>query len=173
MIMISREYVVIGRIVKPHGLAGEVKAIMPKNIAEVLTSFDELVITTPSGREIAKTTATRVRRTPKGYLVSFEAVSSIDEAERLRNTHIYVKKEALPELGEDEYYFFQVIDSTIYDEDGEEIGQVVDIIETGSNDVAVVKTNEETEKLIPLVKDYVLEMDLVEGKIVVRKSAVL
>jgi len=73
--VISEEYLVVGRIVKPHGLLGEVKAILPKNIAEIFTSFEEVIIATPAGREIMTTTAKRVRATPKGYLIAFEAIS--------------------------------------------------------------------------------------------------
>jgi len=171
--VISEEYLVVGRIVKPHGLLGEVKAILPKNIAEIFTSFEEVIIATPAGREIMTTTAKRVRATPKGYLIAFEAISSIEEAERLRNTHIYVKKTSLPKLGEGEYYFFQILDSKVYDEDGEELGHVVDLIETGSNDVAVVRADDGEEKLVPLVKEYVVELNLSKRRIVVKKAAVV
>jgi 16S rRNA processing protein RimM len=80
---------------------------------------------------------------------------------------VFVPYDDLPDLDEDEYYIFQLMNSEVYYEDGEYIGVVEDVMETGSNDVIQVKGEEEV--LIPLIKDYIVDFDLDNKKIVAKR----
>ncbi|HNR80181.1 MAG TPA: ribosome maturation factor RimM, partial [Mesotoga infera] len=92
--------------------------------------------------------------------------------ERLCGYYIYVERDYLPELVEGEYYFFQVLGCQVWNESGDFVGTVEDIIETGSNDVMVIRRQDGFnvhEELIPLIKDYIVSMDF-ERKIVIARS---
>jgi 16S rRNA processing protein RimM len=83
--------------------------------------------------------------------------------------------EQLPEIGEDGYYFYQLLDSQVIDENDQLIGRVVDIIETGSSDVLSVfpedcdqEQEPEKEIMIPIVQDFIVRLDKENKRIKVR-----
>jgi 16S rRNA processing protein RimM len=100
------------------------------------------------------------------YVVKFAGFDSIDKARKISGESIYVEESDLPALKKGEYYFYQIIGSDVYYESGEFVGPVKDIIQTGSNDVLIIG---EEEILIPVIKDYIVNMDIKSKKITVRK----
>ena len=84
----------------------------------------------------------------KNYILKVESLDSIEEIERLKNKEIFIKSEDLPKLKENEFYWKDLIGMEVRQIDGTVIGVVVEIIETGSDDVLVVEKNNKKE-LIP------------------------
>ena len=84
----------------------------------------------------------------KNYILKVESLDSIEEIERLKNKEIFIKSEDLPKLKENEFYWKDLIGMEVRQIDGTVIGVVVEIIETGSDDVLVVEKNKKKE-LIP------------------------
>jgi 16S rRNA processing protein RimM len=79
---------------------------------------------------------------------------------------IYVPVEEAEPLGEDEYYWYQIIGLQVWTVEGRFLGKVTDILPTGSNDVYVV-TGPEGEALVPAIEDVIALIDLEEGRLVV------
>ncbi len=91
---------------------------------------------------------------------------------------IYIGPENLPKLNENEYYWYEILDSEVYYEDGEYVGKVSEIIETGANDVISVRNeNSDTpnqEILIPMTNYHVLQLKKKKKKtIVVKKNGMV
>lgn len=99
----------------------------------------------------------------------------MDEAKKIMGYEIYIETKNLPQLKEDEYYWYEIIGSEVYYENGEYVGKVSDIIETGANDVIFVKNEhsnsdlQDQETLIPMTDFHVLELKKEEKIIVVKK----
>ncbi|OWY39767.1 ribosome maturation factor RimM [Xenophilus sp. AP218F] len=103
---------------------------------------------------------------PKALAAKLEGVDDRDAAEALRGMQIAVPRSELPEAGEGEYYWNDLIGLEVVNQEGETLGKVDSLLETGANDVLVVK-RENGQCLIPFVDRHVLQVSLAEGRILV------
>lgn len=157
----SSDTVPVGKIVGVHGIRGEVK-ISPYGDPDDFV-FGEISLTGESGaRKIL------AMRPHKGVLlVALEGVKTRNDAEELKGREVSVPEEALPEAGEDEFYYYTLMGCSVVTESGEDLGTVTNIIETGANDVIEVN-GPGGEILIPVVEQTVIEVDTDEGRVTVR-----
>jgi 16S rRNA processing protein RimM len=96
-------------------------------------------------------------------LVTFEEYSDPEAAGALRNEYIYVRAEEIPKLPEGDYYHHQILGLRVVNEEGASLGRVVNILETGANDVCVIRQDSGAEFLLPIMDSTVLEVDLAQG----------
>lgn len=156
--------ITIGKIISPHGVKGEVK-VLP------LTDFPQRFQTMRSvwvdlkGREME---IEQVRSVSEAILVKFKGIDDRDMAEKLRNGILQILPDELTPLPEGHYYRFQIIGLSVFDPEGAALGSVSDVLETGANDIYVVKDREGKELLIPALKSIVLSIDLTAGRMVVK-----
>ncbi|SHJ42788.1 16S rRNA processing protein RimM [Hathewaya proteolytica DSM 3090] len=156
-----KEFLVIGEICKPHGVKGEVKVF---SLTDNLSRFKELESVLINNKEYAiescKLQSDRV-------ILKLEGVNSMDEAERFRNAKIMVNREHGIELDEDSYYIADLIDCKVFDENRLYIGVLEEVIETGSNDVYLVKDDKKKEILVPAIASIVKSVDIKNEEIVI------
>ncbi len=157
----------IGVLSKVHGLNGELRFIVLTNIPELLEDLDEVFLYSDKEKRGFYLEVESIREGPKSLLIKFAEFDTREDAEKLVGFEVYVPKDKLPELAEDEYMYDEIEGCEVF-EDGEDIGKVVDIIDTGANEVLVVRKDKK-EKLVPFIKDYVEDVDLEKKEIKVRK----
>jgi len=160
------EYIVIGKITRTHGLFGNVKVFPMTNVKEVFSNLKHVFIQDEARNGIYRVTVQKMKKVGKEYLVKIEGIDSLEKAKKIVGLQLAIRLEDLPKLKTGEYYFYQLLNVEVYDEQGKRLGKVVDIIETGSNDVAVVK-GDSGEILIPMIKECVVEFEP-QKKLVVR-----
>jgi len=119
----------------------------------------------PSGQRDVRTIHS-VRIDRGALIISFEGINSREEAALLRRAVIEVQENNLPALPENKFYHRQIIGLIVVTPEGRKIGQITEIIETGSNDVYVVK-GQGKEYLIPAIKDVISCIDLRSGTITI------
>ncbi len=160
-----QELVPLGRVLKVHGIRGKVK-IAP--FGETLEQLEQgrTVYFRDSHKGWRSLVIEKIQRQPKFLIVSFKGVWNRDQAEFLRGKEIYFPVAQLPELEEGEYYHYQLVGLQVLDVDGEVLGELVEIISTGSNDVYVVR-KKEREILVPAIEDVIKEIDLQNKKMIV------
>ncbi|MBN1994611.1 MAG: 16S rRNA processing protein RimM [Anaerolineae bacterium] len=157
-------YLAIGKVVRAHGLRGEV------SIA-VLTEFPERFKTTEwvyLGDQF-EATAYRLesfRWHKQNVLLTLAGVTDRTQAEQLKGQFVQVPVEQAVPLPEDAYYFYQLIGLDVVTIAGQHLGIVTDIVETGANDVYVVE-HDGQEILLPAIADVVKSIDLETGQMVV------
>lgn len=149
-------YAIVGRVAKTHGLKGEVSVVnATETLLHSLEGTEVWFVPPPSGRRTARLTASR--QGPKGTLVSFEGVTSIDEARALVGRDILVLRQALPESWgapiETDCTGYHVVDTVHGD-----IGTVDETLVTGANDVWIV-LGSYGEVLVPVIEDVVIDVD--------------
>jgi 16S rRNA processing protein RimM len=148
-------FLAVGFLRRPHGLNGEI-------LMDVLTDFPERLL---SGKTVYVGDYHEPKRIAsiRGHnvekIIRFSGVETPEEAGKYRNMNMFVKADSLPELPEGEYYHHQLIGMNVVDESGQSLGRLESIIETGANDVYVVKTPEGKELLLPAVEEVILEID--------------
>jgi 16S rRNA processing protein RimM len=99
-------------------------------------------------------------------IISFYGINSREEAALFRKAVIEVQEKNLPPLPENTFYHRQIIGLIVVTPEGREIGQITEIIETGSNDVYVVN-GQEKEYLIPAIKDVISCIDFGSGTLTI------
>ncbi|MCD4672844.1 MAG: ribosome maturation factor RimM [Anaerolineaceae bacterium] len=154
----------VGKLRRPHGIHGEI-------LMDVLTDFPDRL---GPGKEVYVGESHRpyeiihMRRHDPALLVTLDGIDTRESAGELRNQLVYVYADGLPDLPEGEYYHHQLMGLRVEDEAGNELGVLEQILVTGANDVYLVRTSDDKELLLPAIHDVVLEIDIKQGKMVVR-----
>ena len=153
----AKAHVVVGKVWALHGLRGEIQVEV---ISDSPGRFSPGGMLYVGGRprEIQRSLPLRRRR----VRLKLEGIDSRSEAETLRDAFLTVPEEMVPPLAEDVYYHFQIIGMGVYSREGEYLGEITEILTTGSNDVYVASAAG-TELLIPATDDVVLEVDVGKG----------
>ncbi len=161
-------YLVVGQVLRPHGVRGEVRVKIITAHPERLEQHTYFYLAPPDSPEAVQRYAVEKLRSHKGtLLLKLGGCDDRDAAEELRGMLVQVRiEEAIP-LEEGEYYYFQLIGVRVETESGEWIGQVTEVLETGANDVYVVR-GPRGEVLLPAVDNVVLKLDLELKQMVVR-----
>ena len=113
-----------------------------------------------------KYTINAVRTHKKALLVTIDGINTRNQAEALRGKLFEVPEGDLPHLDEDQYFRFDIVGINVVDENGTSLGQVQEVLETGANDVYIVR-DEESELLIPAIDSVVKEIDTEARRMVV------
>ena len=156
----------VGRVVKAHGIRGEVKIVPYGETLGGLGPGEKLVPASPSGNMEPAITLVSLRSHKNAFIGRFDLIGDIDQAQALAGKELFIPKDRLPPLPDGEYYQFQLIGLAVQTRDGTDLGTLRSIMETGSNDVYVVE-GAEKELLVPAIEDVILEIDLEKGKIIV------
>lgn len=98
-------------------------------------------------------------------ILSFEGHPNINDVEKYRDGILKVAKDNLAELGEDEFYYHQIIGATVYDETGSELGKIKEILSPGANDVWVVQRPKKKDLLLPYIEGVVTKVDVENQRI--------
>jgi len=159
---------VIGKILKPHGVKGDVRVFPTTDIPSRFEWLEKIHIEFESPREPLLMDIERVRYSKQLVLLKLKGIDSMDSAEKLRGGRITISDEYALPLGIDEYYARDLYNMTVITNTGEELGILTDILETGANDVYAVRMANGRDILIPAVKQYILSVDINAQVMVVR-----
>ncbi len=156
----------VGKIVNTHGLRGEVKVVPWTDCPEVFEDIEAVYV--KKKNEYEKLTLKGIKYQKNNLIVKFSEIQDINEAEKYKNQVLYAEREALGELPEGTYYIADLIGLEVVKEDGEKLGIINDVFNTGSNDIYDVKREGKKNMLIPVIDEVVLDIDIEAGKITVR-----
>jgi 16S rRNA processing protein RimM len=162
----SNDLITIGEITKPHGLSGEVITRLYISLEKFELESDEISLSSPDhGTRTAL--IERIRPHKGNYIMQLDISGSVEEAELLRGMEVVVERSCLKPREEDIYFVSDIVGLEVIDEGSRSLGSVVDVWFLPSNDVYVVQ-GDLGEMLIPAVEDYVIEINIPEGKMTVR-----
>lgn len=150
------DYMLIGRVLRPHGIRGEIRA-------EVLTDMPsyfetEMLYLGKNVRQLEGYQAKGVRFHKEKALLTLAGVDDRNGAEGLRGQLVYISREDEFALEDGEFYLHQLVGMRVVTDEGEELGAVRETIQTGANDVLVVR-GEGGELLIPDIEGVVLAVN--------------
>jgi len=159
----KKEFLEAGKIVTTHGIRGEVKVMPYTDSPELLCEFDRLFI----GKNRDEIEVERSRVFKSTVIMKLAGIDTPEAAEKLRNKLLYMHRDDL-ELDEDTYFIQDLIGLEVRDADsGKVYGKIDDVMQTGANDVYVIK-GAEREYLVPAIADVVVSTDVDGGVMTIR-----
>ena len=148
-------YLVVGFLRRAHGVRGEMIMDLHTDFPERFQSGRTLLI----GEERTPMTLASARPHAKGLLVRFKGVETPEAAGQYRNKWVYVQAADVPSLPEGKLYQHELFGFAVVDENGNPLGELVEILETGANNVYVVRNAEGKELLLPAIPSVILDID--------------
>lgn len=155
----------VGVITTTHGLKGEVKVYPTTDYPERFEEIKEVLLDT--GRTKLPMEIQSVRYFKNLVILKFKGINDINDIEKYKQCSLWVTRENATPLYEDEYYIADLIGCKVFLEDGSAFGELVQVMETGANDVYVIETTEGKEVLVPAIKDCILDVDIENEKIII------
>lgn len=155
----------VGVISSTHGIGGEVKVFPTTDDAARFKKLKEVILDT--GKERMTLHIAQVRFFKQMVILKFREFHNINEVEKFRGKSLYVSRENAVKLQKDEYFIADIIGIRVFTEDGEDLGVLTDVIQTGANDVYTVKKEGSGELLIPAIKECICQVDVEAGKMTV------
>ncbi|WP_214000647.1 ribosome maturation factor RimM [Arsukibacterium sp.] len=167
----DKDLVVLGKFGAVYGINGWLKVVAYTDIPEGIFDYTPWQIKL-QGNWLPVQVASWKRHS-NGLIAKLDGISDRDIAQRYVNAEIAVTAQTLPSLEEGDYYWKDLMGLAVVNEAGYHLGEVSDMMETGSNDVIVVKANRtdafgKKERLLPFLTDTVVKsVDLAEKRIIV------
>jgi len=149
-------YLVIGYLRRSHGVRGEIIMDLHTDFPQRIKSGRKVLV----GEKYQPLTFDTVRSHNDGLLVSFRGIDTSEEVSKLRNQWVYVKASEVPPLPVGKHYQYEMIDLDVVDENGTPLGKLVEILETGANDVYVVRDDAGKEILLPVIPSVILDLNM-------------
>lgn len=151
----------VGQIINVHGLRGEVKVYPLTDYPERFDEIRYLFL----DQEERKRKIQSVKYHKNMAILKLEGIDSVENAERIREKYLFIDRENVRELDEDEHLIIDLIGLEVVDLQGKHIGVLKEVLPYSANDVYVVCSDEGEEYMIPGLKRFVPKIDMQEGKI--------
>lgn len=160
--------VVLGRVIAPYGVKGWVKLLPLGDDPLAWRKMPALWLAADAdGAEWQRRELEDLKVHGKGLVAKFRGIDDRNAAEAIDGSYIAAPREDLPQTGQDEYYWADLIGLEVVNARGVRLGRVAELIETGASDVLVVRDDEGTaageamrERLLPFVAQVVREVDV-------------
>ncbi len=153
------DHVLIARIGAAHGIKGWVKLISYSSPKANILNYQNYW--TLQAGSLVKLEIDNCKAQGKGFVAHIKGCDDRDKTQEFTGKDLYIKKSFLPQLDDDEYYWYQLSGLRVQTLSGDDLGVVDHLLETGANDVLVVKADEhsvdEEERLIPYLLEQVID----------------
>lgn len=155
------EILQVGIITSTHGVRGEVKVFPTTDDVKRFKKLKNVILDT--GREKLELEIEGVKFFKQFAILKFKGLDSINDVEKYRQKSLYVTRENAVRLRRDEYFIADLVGLKVIGEQDEEIGVMTDVMQTGANDVYVIRMNDGRELLLPAIRECVLKVDVDAG----------
>ncbi|MDF7636730.1 ribosome maturation factor RimM [Leuconostocaceae bacterium ESL0958] len=162
--MDNENYFKIGTIVNTHGIRGEVKVAAITDFASDRFASGQTIYRKDQNGYQPETVKSS-RQHKQMWLLLLAGYDNINQVEPFKGQELYVAAADRAPLAAGEYYYSDIIGCTVLDEEGQERGQIQEIMQTGANDVWVMVDQKGQEVLLPVIDDVITEVDLAKGQI--------
>ncbi len=152
------DFILLGKVTKPHGIRGEVKVYPYSKQPENFLVYKEVFVASGNEKEWILYSIEKSRVQGKQVVLKFSDCSTRSVAEEFVGSEIWLQREDLPELDGSEFYWLDFEGKKVVTEDGQELGRVTGIFETGAHDILTV-SDADNEYLIPVQENFIASYD--------------
>jgi len=161
----SEKLLLVGKVIKPHGFKGLIRVSSYARSAESFL-HSETVLFKLDHQDPVEYGILEVKPHKNIFLMAVDGLDSYKKIDNYRGAKILVRKDHLRKNSEDEYFWFELIGLDVYQDTGEYLGVIKEIIPSGNHDIYVVRLNE-SEFLIPAIHDVINKIDIDNGKMII------
>jgi 16S rRNA processing protein RimM len=155
------DFLRVGVITSTHGIRGEVKVFPTTDDVNRFKALKQVKLDT--GKEYLDLEIEGVKFFKQYAILKFKGIDNINDIEKYKGKDLLVTRDNAVKLEEDEYFIYDILGSKVISDDGNELGELAEVLTTTANDVYVVKTKEGKEILIPSIRECILDVN-VENK---------
>ena len=152
----------VGVITTTHGVRGEVKVFPTTDDAARFKKLKQVILDT--GKENLTLEIAGVKFFKNMVILKFKGYDNINDVERFRKKSLYVTRENAVKLKKNEYFIADLIGIQVVSDEGEELGTISDVLQTGANDVYVVSKDGAKDLLIPAIHACIQNVDVAAGQ---------
>lgn len=154
------DYIIIGKLIGAHGIRGETKVFPITDDVHRFSTISECMLLSPNEKLVRTVNVTAKRFTGETVLLTLEGITDRDEAQKLSGLFLAVKREDAAPLPAGRYFITDLVGCKVTDSVHGLIGVISDVLQTGANDVLVVKRTGKQDLLIPYLKNAVTDVDI-------------
>jgi 16S rRNA processing protein RimM len=155
----------VGVITQTHGIRGEVKVFPTTDDAQRFKKLKEVIL--DNGKVRLTMEIEGVKFFKQYVILKFRGYDSINDVEKYKNGKLFVTRDKAVKLSKDEYFIADLIGMQVVTDEGENFGILKDVLTTGANDVYVVTRPDQTEVLLPAIKECVKNIDMEQDQVLV------
>lgn len=148
----------VGVITQTHGIKGEVKVFPTTDDVNRFKKLKSVIL--DNGKQRIAMELEGVKFFKQYAIIKFKGYDSINDIEKYKGAKLFVTRENAVKLKKDEYFIADLLGMQVVTETGETFGTLEDVIQTGANDVYVVKREEESKVLLPAIRECILKIDM-------------
>jgi len=161
-------YLLLGEILRPHGVRGELKLRILTDYPERIAQMESVFVGhDPTVPDVRSYQVEQIRMNKGIGLLKLQGIEDRNEAELLRQQFVMIDLAHAVPLEDNEMYLYQLIGMTVQTADGLGLGTIRDVLETGANDVYIVDSPQYGEVLIPVTEETILHTDSNTGVLTV------
>ena len=157
-------YLMIGEVARSHGVKGEIWIKINRN--ELFSNYDHKFVWI--GNDFIKYSIIIARPHRKGVILKLIGCDNRDDADLLRGEEVYIESQHPDRLRPGEFFVQDLMGMKVVTIEGDRIGTLKDVLNTGANDVYVVKDSDDKEMLLPAIKSVIMNVDLIKKEMVVK-----
>ncbi len=154
----------VGIYTNTHGIRGEIKVFPTTDDPKRFKKLKKVILRAPKEERVLEIESVRFAK--QMVLLKFKGIDNINDIEPLKGAGLFVPREEAIPLKKNEYFIADLIGIMVYTDEGEELGRLSEVIQTGANDVYAVQTAQ-GELLLPAIADCVQEVDIEAGTMTV------
>ncbi len=157
----------VGVIASTHGVRGEVNVYPTTDSLERFLSLKNVILVDQKGNEIPLKVQ-NVKFFKQFAILKFRGIDRVEDAEGYRGCDLMVTRENAQPLEEGEYYIGDLLGMAVVSDEGETLGILTDVLQTGANDVYLVSRPDGRELLLPVIDECILDVDPEAGRVTAR-----
>lgn len=150
----------VGVITTTHGIRGEVKVFPTTDDPKRFLDLKNVIL--DDGKTTLDLEIQNVKFFKNLVILKFKGIDNINDIEKYKKAGLYVTREDAVELEEDEYFIADLIGMDVISDEGEQLGTISDVLQTGANDVYVISSKGQKDLLLPAIHECVLNVNVEE-----------
>lgn len=153
------DYLRVGTYVNTHGVRGEIKVYPHTDDVTRFSDLKSIMIETKDKKYLTYEVA-GAKYHKNMAILKLKGIDNINDIEKYKGSDLYITRDQAVPLEEGEYFICDIIGADVITDDGVNLGVIKDVLQTGANDVYIVKRKDEKDLLLPVIPDCVLDVDV-------------
>ena len=159
------DFLQVGVITSTHGVRGEVKVFPTTDDPARFKKLKQVIL--DDGKQKIDLEIASVKFFKNMVILKFKGIDNINDVEKYRRAQILVTRENAVPLAENEYFIADLIGLAAKSDEGEDLGIIEDVLQTGANDVYVIRTPQKEEILVPAIKECIINVNLEQNEMLI------